>query len=256
MNKIALITGASSGIGQALAECFARDKYNLVLVGRNIEALNAMALVFNEKYKINVVNIFADLSTQAGLKLIAEKLLENKVEVDVLVNNAGFGLWGKFAITDYEQESAMVHTHINAMLYLTKLVLPHMLQQHSGKILNVGSVYSYSPVPLQSVYAATKTFMASYTAALRDELRDSGVTVSLLCPGTTLTNFRESLNKDHKLMFSMTAEQVANIAYAQLQKNKKLIIPGAINKLYVFIAKHLPVSAIKFVVYKVRGLKI
>lgn len=195
MNKTVLITGASSGIGLALAKCFAQDNYKLILVGRNQDALSAAANQLKNNYKVEVVFMKVDLSTHAGLVQIENSLRQDNIEIDVLVNNAGFGLWGKFFETEYVQESAMVHTHINAMLYLTKLVLPSMLKKHSGKIINIGSVYCYSPVPSQSIYAATKSFMASFTFALQNELIDSGVTASLVCPGTTLTEFRRTLEK-------------------------------------------------------------
>lgn len=256
MNKTALITGASSGIGLALAKCFAKDSFNLVLVGRNADALISSAALLQNDYKVAVQFIVADLATHTGLEKVKNDLQQNNIEIDILVNNAGFGLWGKFFDTDYLQESSMVHTHINALLYLTKLVLPTMLAKRSGKIINMGSVYCYSPVPSQSVYAATKSFMASFTFALQNELINSGVTAYLVCPGTTLTGFRRTLKKQHKLILAMTAEQVADITYSQIKKNKPVIVPGFFNKLYVFVAKHLPVNIIKFIVYKMRGLKI
>lgn len=256
MKGIAVITGASSGIGKALAFEFAKRGHSLVLTGRNEDALNDLADELNAKYGVDARIIVADLAVAADVKKLAEDLAV--IEVGILVNNAGFGVKGDFAETDIDDELSMIDVQLSAMLRLTKAVLPSMRSKRSGLILNVASVYSFSPVPQQSVYAAAKSFIYSFSSSLRSELKASGVNVSVLAPGITQTEFRTRAGIADKKGAGMTAEAVAEIGVEQALNGKFLIVPGLQNKAFVFVTRHLPVSLaaklIEFINNR-RGLK-
>ena len=162
--------------------------------------------------------------------------------VDILVNNAGFGVKGDFAETDLADELKMLDVQLAAMLKLTKAVLPGMIARKTGRILNIASVYSFSPVPKQSVYSACKAFILSFSSALREEVKDKGVTVTVVCPGITQTEFRIRAGIADKKNSGMTAEAVARIAVEAMLKGKHIVVPGAQNRLFVFLARHLPLS--------------
>jgi short-subunit dehydrogenase len=217
----ALITGASSGIGLQLAKRFSKEGYRLILIGRDMERLKRLALECEGHRGIPAVILGKDLAQLRAADEIAAELNEKNYSVDVLVNNAGVGLWGDFSHTKVEDEISMVQLQITFTLTLTKLLLSKMREQGSGKILNVGSVYSFTPVPLQSVYAASKAFLWSFSMSLREELKGTGISVSLLCPGITSTRFRERAGiTERKSPFSMSPETVAEIAFRGVMKNK------------------------------------
>lgn len=241
MNKWAIITGSSSGIGKALAFEFAKNNYNLLLTARDETALRRVAAECENLHKIETEVFVADLADADSIGGLIEKVSDLKFEI--LVNNAGFGLKGDFAETEIEDELKMLDVQLAAMLKLTKAVLPQMIENKSGKILNVASVYSFSPVPKQSVYSACKAFMLSFSAALRSEIENSGVSISVLCPGITQTEFRTRAGITDKKNSGMTAEKVAEIAYAETMRGKFIIVPGFQNKVFAFLSKHLPESA-------------
>jgi short-subunit dehydrogenase len=235
--KWALITGASSGIGRALALEFASNGFNVFLTARDAAALQTVA---EQCKKIAVeARIFsADLSDVSSTDRLIDSLADQKIEV--LANNAGFGVKGDFAATSIDDELKMLDMQLSAMLKLTKAVLPKMIAQHSGRILNVASVYSFSPVPKQSVYSAAKSFIFSFSSSLRAELKTSGISVSVLCPGITQTEFRTRAGITDKKTSGMTAEAVAKIAVKGVMSNKHVIVPGFTNKVFVFLSRRLP----------------
>lgn len=255
MNKSAIITGASSGIGKALAFEFARNGFDVFLTARNEDALQKVADDCIKNFGVTAEIFTADLadsdSTDVLIKAIAKR------RFDVLVNNAGFGVKGNFAETKIKDELEMLNVQLAAMLKLTKSVLPEMIENKNGKILNIASVYSFSPVPMQSVYSASKAFMLSFSSALQDELKEKNIQVSIVCPGITQTEFRTRAGINDKKQSGMTAEKVAEIAFAQMQKGKHIIIPGFQNKVFAAISKHLPPNLItKFirVINNIRGV--
>jgi len=255
MNKSAIITGASSGIGKALAFEFARNGYDLFLTARNEESLQKVAEQCVRKFNVKAEIFTADLadcdSTDVLIKAIAKR------RFDVLVNNAGFGVKGDFVDTKIADELEMLNVQLAAMLKLTKAVLPEMIENKSGKILNIASVYSFSPVPLQAVYSASKAFMLSFSSALQDELKKENIQISVVCPGITQTEFRTRAGIADKKKSGMTAEKVAAIAFSEMSKGKHIIIPGFQNKVFAFVSKHLPPSLItKFirVINNIRGV--
>lgn len=238
--KWAVITGASSGIGEALAYEFARNGFNIFLTARNEEKLKELSAIFQRDFQIKTEILAADLADENATNLLAETV--SGKQPDVLVNNAGFGVKGDFAETDLPEELEMLDVQLAAMLKLTKAVLPQMLARKSGKILNVASVYSFSPVPKQAVYSACKSFMLSFSSALQAEIADSGVAISVLCPGITRTEFRVRAGIADKKSAGMSAANVAQIAFAEMMRGKLVIIPGFQNKVFAFLSKHLPES--------------
>ena len=253
--QTALITGATSGIGEALAKVYAKANYHLILTGRNSEKLAELKTQFE-----NIDVISADLNGD-GVDVILNYLNEHSLTVDVLINNAGLGLWSKFIDSDVDRENMLLNVHIPATLKLTRALLKPMLELKRGQIVFVGSVYSYTPVPKQAVYAASKSFLLSFSSALRSEVKNQGVKVNIICPGITKTNFRGPIEDKPKRggSVSMTAEQVAQYSFKKLQQNKAVIIPGLFNKVYTAAGKCLPINAVTaivdWLVYKVRGLK-
>lgn len=236
--KWAIITGASSGIGKALAVEFARNEYNIFLTARDEKRLAETAKECEEKFGVKSGIFPADLADLSSVENLVEAISNRSF--DVLVNNAGFGVKGDFAETDLSEELKMLDVQLAAMLKLTKAVLPEMIERKSGKILNVASVYSFAPVPRQSVYSASKAFILNFSSALSDELKSANVQVSVVCPGVTQTEFRRRAGISDKKDSGMTAEKVAEIAFAEMMRGKHIIVPGFQNKVFAFLSKILP----------------
>ena len=239
--KWALITGASSGIGRALAYAFGARGYNLFLTARNETLLRQVAGDCGAKFKVETEVYLADLSGLEAVDGLIGAVAGGHREFEILVNNAGFGLPGEFRNTAIDSELNMLRVQLAAMLKLTKALLPGMLARRSGRILNVASVYSFAPVPYQSVYAASKAFILSFSAALAAELKGSGVTLTALCPGLTQTEFRARAGIAEKNKAAgATAESVAEMAVRQALKGSLLVVPGLSSRLFVFLARRLP----------------
>jgi uncharacterized protein len=247
--KWAIITGASSGIGRALAFEFAAGGFNLILIARNQAALSAVAAQCSSKYAIETEVVAADLSRMEAVDTVIAALDSHPRHYEVLVNNAGFTIHGDFASGDIERNVQLVNVQLSTMLRLTRAVLPSMIARHSGRILNVASVYSFSPVPFQSVYGACKAFLLSFSSSLENELHGTGVTVTVYCPGVTQTEFRSRAGiRQKRQAAGMTAEAAARIAYIETLRGKHIVVPGFINRLYVFLAQHLPPSTVPSIV--------
>lgn len=243
--KCVLITGASSGIGRSLAFEFAAHGYNLFLIARDAESLRQVGAECTQKFGIETKTHPADLSDSKAVDGLLQAISASPVEIEILVNNAGFGVVGGFAQTDIGTELQMLDVQLSAMLKLTKSLLAPMVARKSGRILNVASVYSFAPVPFQAVYSACKAFMLSFSESLGEELKGSGVTVTVVCPGTTQTDFRVRAGIEEKdRPRGATAESVARIAVRQTLKGKHLIVPGFANRLFVFCSRRLPVSLV------------
>jgi short-subunit dehydrogenase len=247
--KWVIITGASSGIGRALAFEFAAGGFNLFLTARNEPALRAVAAQCAGKHNIETEAVAADLSRMDHVDKVITALASKPREYEVLVNNAGFGIHGDFASSDIDRNIELVNVQVSSMLRLTRAVVPGMVSRRSGRILNVASVYSFSPVPFQSVYGACKAFLLSFSSSLENELRGTGVTVTVFCPGVTQTEFRERAGIGQKRQGAgMTAETAARIAYVETLRGKHIVVPGLVNRLYVFLAQHLPPRAVPSIV--------
>jgi len=237
----AIITGASSGIGKALALEVASGGFNVVLTGRNEQALAEVARNCSGRFRVATEIIPAELSRSDSTDRLIAAVIAQPRQYEILVNNAGFGVNGTFSDTDIQSEIDLLNVQLTAALKLTKAVLPGMISRRSGRILNVGSVYCYAPVPFQSVYSACKAFLLSFSAAIRNELSESGVTVTVFCPGITQTEFRSRAGIAEKNKNSgMSAEAAARIAFQDTMRGKPVVIPGIANRVFVLMAKLLP----------------
>lgn len=242
-----LITGTTSGIGKALTEKFADAGNNIILVSRNQSKLQQQQIDLQSRYHVSVEYISCDLAEINAADLIVEKIDSMGLTVDILVNNAGFNEAGYFTNTSLSKELDMIQVHIKALTTLTKLLLPRMIERKYGRILNIGSTGSYMPCPCDAVYAATKSYVLSFSNGLYQELKGTGVTVTCLCPGATSTLFANKADIDNTLLFKlfvMQPETVATIGYNNLLRGKRTVTAGLYNKLLVLSAKLLPVSII------------
>lgn len=254
--KTVLITGATFGIGYEFAKIFANKKYNLVLVARNRERLNEIESTLKKDNNIFIKTIVRDLSNPNSAQEIFQELEYDKIVIDILINNAGFGLLGSFSELDLQEQLNMIQVNVSSLVHLTKLILPSMLSRGEGKILNVASTAAFQPGPNMAIYYATKSFVLSFSEALHRELKNKEITVTALCPGPTKTKFQkragmENINLERsKLLPYMDAERVARIGYKGLMKGKRVVIPGLINNVGVFLVKFLPKSLVLNVLYK------
>lgn len=239
-----LITGASSGIGYALAKVFASHEYNLILVARNGKKLNELANQLRNQHNIRVDVIVKDLSQADSAKKVFDDVINMKVTVDILVNNAGIGNVGFFHETELIRDTEMIQLNIGTLTEMTKLFSREMVKKRKGKILNVGSTGSFAPGPFIAVYYATKAYVLSFSRAISKELKPYGVTVTALCPGAVRTNFCKTAGKKD-MPGAMEAKVVAEAAYRGLLKNKKVIVPGILNKILVTLPQGI-VSSINF----------
>ncbi len=241
--KTVLITGTTSGIGYELSKLFAKNGDRLIMVSRNAEKLQKQQAELLNNYDTLIHTIAKDLSQPNAVMEVFDELQKRGLQVDILVNNSGFGIRGRFSDTDLEQELQILQVNIIALTQLTKLIIPGMIEKGFGKILNLGSICSFTPCPLQAVYCASKAYVLNFSNAIRFELAGTGVTVTTLCPGATKTEFPKKTNMEETILFKkmvMEAKTVAKIAYRGLSKNKKTIVPGIINKLLVHLIPFTP----------------
>jgi short-subunit dehydrogenase len=240
----ALITGASAGIGLELAKEFASHGHDLILVARNRDALEAAAGTLEGKHGIKATVITSDLADPNSPQRLFEAVMAEGFRVDILVNNAGFGLGGEFAETDIDRELDMIQVNIAAVTHLTKLFMQPMILRRFGRILNVASTAGFQPGPLMSVYFASKAFVVSFSQAIDEELRNTGVSVTCLCPGTTATEFAERAGVGNTRLFTLTgvanATGVASFGYKATMRGERLALPGLKNKAHTQALRLLP----------------
>lgn len=227
-NKVALITGASTGIGKEFAYIHAKRGGDLIVVARRKDKLEALKKDLESKYGISVMVIEKDLSQLSAPKEIYNEVRKSNINVDYLINNAGFGGRGKFHEREWEQDLTMINLNITALTALTRLFLPDFVTRNKGKILNVSSTASLMPGPLQAVYYATKAYVTFFSNALAEELHDTNVTVTNLMPGATETEFAKVSGMDKTSLFNKTfsARGVAEDGYNAMLKGKLDIITG------------------------------
>ncbi|KGN00635.1 short-chain dehydrogenase [Clostridium novyi A str. 4570] len=250
-NKNVLITGASSGIGYELSKIFACNGYNLILIARNYKVLEEMKKEIIDKFNVKVKIIKKDLSIVSSALEIFNELKKENIDVDILVNNAGAGYVGLFNDIDYKKDIDIINLNITTLTVLTKLFSSDMIKRGCGRILNVASTGAYQPGPYTAVYYATKAYVLSLSEALRIELKNYGISVSTLCPGSTKTQFSKRAGKDD-INVAMSAKRVAEIAYKGLLKNKRIIVPGFNNKLAILLSKISPGSVSGYFVKKIQ----
>lgn len=254
---LALITGASSGIGRELAKLYAADSYDIVLVARRLELLNALATELQAIQPIQVHTIAADLGQHQAGKLLVSDLESRGIQVDALVNNAGFGLLGPFSEADQAKMLEMVQLNVTTLVELTGLLLPGMVQRGHGHVLNVASTAAFQPGPLMAVYYATKAFVLSFSEAIAEELRGSGVTVTALCPGPTRTGFGEVAGMQKTGLFDgpnvLDTASVAQAGYRAAQRGQFSVVPGFLNRLLVFSVRLMPRWLIRKLIKQVQS---
>lgn len=254
MIKTALVTGAASGLGYELALLLAKDAYKLILVDINAENLTKVKTEIERDFNVEVLTLAKDLS----LPNIAQEIMDDldNHQIDVLINNAGFGLFGAFAETDWQRESAMLYVHVMTATHLTKLVLDGMVKRGAGKILNMSSLAAFQPGPLMSIYYASKGYMLSFSEAIANELKGTGVTVTALCPGPTKTAFQETVSEDtkeNKIKFNMAdAKEVASYGYKAMQKGNVVAVPGVFNKFLANLPRLMPRNLAASIVRKIQ----
>jgi len=244
MNKTALITGASSGLGAEFARIHASKGDNLVLVARSKDKMDALKAELEKQFGISVNVIAKDLSEQSAPRAIYDELQTQKINVDYLINNAGFGDFGLFAECNWARQLEMINLNVTALAYLTRLFLPGMIQRKFGKILNVASTAAFQPGPTMSVYFATKAFVLSFSEAIANELNSTGVTVTALCPGATETGFKAASALGSSNLFKGNgiagSKEVAEFGYKAMMKGKTVAVQGFINRLMAQSVRFAP----------------
>lgn len=232
---VALITGASSGIGLELARVFAANGTDVILSARSEDKLVALAKEVTEEHGVKAEVIVSDLSVQGAAQELYDAVKSGGWTVDYLVNNAGFGVYGELVQNNWAQEAGMLNLNVMALTHLTKLFVPEFVKRGSGRIMNVGSTASFQPVPLMAIYGATKAYVLSFSAALSSELRGSGVTVTALCPGATETGFQEAAGAIGSRLFDWrklpTGADVAKFGYRKMMQGKSVAVQGLINRI-------------------------
>ena len=241
--EYALITGATSGIGYALAECFAKDGVGLVLVSSNLGHLRRTKEKLEKKYDTLIEIYEKDLSVPESADELYQEIKERQTPITFLVNNAGFGLLGATDEIDLAKDERMLTLNMLTPVKLTKLFLQDMERRSRGYILNVASTGAFQPGPYNSTYYASKAFLYSYSRAIRVELKEKGISVSTLCPGTTGTHFFERAGTKTPF-FAMKPERVAAIAYAGMKKQKDVIVPGFMNQVLRAVPQGIKLMAV------------
>lgn len=248
----ALVTGASSGIGRDIARELARRGHPLVLTARRAEALQALAAELRSAHGVDVQVLPADLGAPGGADALADALAAHGLAIGVLVNNAGFGVFGRHVDTDPAAEDEMLRVNIGALTRLTKRLLPAMVAARRGAVLNIASTAAFQPGPYMAVYYATKAYVLSYSEALAEELRGSGVTVTAVCPGPTASGFQDkaamqasALVKGKRLP---TAAEVAAFAVRAMVQGKRVAVPGWGNRLMAFSVRLTPRAVVTWLV--------
>jgi short-subunit dehydrogenase len=250
MNKLdrssprwALVTGASSGIGDEFARLLAAKGYSLVLSARREDRLNALAAELRKQHGIQTHVAVCNLSNPGAATILAAQIADAGIAPEVLVNNAGFGVWGPFADVEWQREFDMLQLNIVALTELTKRLLPEMLSRGSGYVLNVASTAAFQPGPFMAVYFATKAYVLSFSEAVNEELRGTGVSVTTLCPGPTESEFFDAAAVQSKKLTGQklpSAREVAELGLDAMFARKRTVVHGARNRFLVQLQRFVP----------------
>ncbi|MFD2915842.1 SDR family NAD(P)-dependent oxidoreductase [Psychroserpens luteus] len=252
--KTALVTGAASGLGFELALLLAKDGYHLILIDIDSKKLEEAKTNILKIHPIKIILLVKDLS----LVNIAQEIYDeiNNTEIDIVINNAGFGMFGTFYDTDWERDLEMLHLHIITTTHLIKLILPDMVERGSGKILNLSSLAAFQPGPLMALYYASKAYLLSFSQAISNELKGTGVSVTVLCPGPTKTSFQGVVSEgcdDNKITFNMACpKDVAAYGYKAMHNRKVVAIPGLFNKFLSILPRMLTRNRTTKIVRKIQ----
>ncbi len=246
MTKTALITGATGGLGEQFAALFAKDGIDLVLTGRNVEKLAAIAERVTEAYDVKVEQVVMDLGPVGSAEALYEDMQQRGIQVDYLVNNAGFGHFGALVEMDWQREREQIGVNLIAPVRLTQLFGADMVKRGFGRILNVASIAAWTPGPYMNGYFATKAYVYSFSQAVQQELKGTGVTVTVLCPGPTKTGFEKNAQMKNSNMFKalkvLKADDVSGAAYRAMMKGKAICVPNWFYKAYKFLLRFTPES--------------
>lgn len=249
----ALVTGASSGLGVDFARELAQLGANLVLVARREDLLRNVANEITSKHGVQVDIITQDLSAKDAPQVLYDQLKADGKQIDILINNAGFGVFGEFMQIDWERERNMLELDIITLVHMTKLFSKDMVARRRGYILQVASIGAYQASPLYATYAAAKSFVLSFGEALNYELKGSNVYCSVISPGITATEFLQVSGQKPTLyqrMVMMTSPEVAHIGITSMLKNKPSVVPGFVNAATVFLNRLLPRRAVTAITYR------
>ena len=259
MNNFTLITGATSGIGYEMSSLCAQKGHNLVLTGRNAAVLQKMKEGLSARYHVLVTTITADLSLPDAAAEICRKLNNDDITIDILINNAGFGKFGPFSETDWTTELNMVHVNVISLTFLTKFILKDMLKRGEGKICTIASTAGFRPGPLMAVYFATKAYVLSFSEALAEEVRGTGVSVTTVCPGATKTDFTKTAGLDASQFFKFKKmalpADVAAYGYKHLMRGDGVVIHGVFNRIIFIVQRFVPRKLVSFMSRKVKEKK-
>ena len=258
-NDYALITGASNGIGLELAEVFAKNGTPVILSARSEAKLTALAADLTKKYGIAAHAVAADLSKSEEVQRLYDTVKSNGWKVEYLVNNAGFGDFGKFHTTNWEKQAQMIDLNVRSLTQLTHLYLPEMVTRNSGRIMQLASTASFLPGPLMSVYFATKSFVLHFSEAIAEELSNTNVTITALCPGPTTSGFQEAADIMESKMVKgkalPTSKDVAEYGYQVMMQGKIVAVHGLKNKIlsqsYRFTPRKMLTKVVRFLQDKV-----
>ncbi len=253
MKGLAVVTGASGGIGKEIARILASEGYDLVIVARSADKLRELSEELVSAHGISVTEVAADLSVEEGRKALFDMTQQTPA---ILVNNAGFGDYGPFAECPWEKQDEMIRLNMLALSHITRHFLPDMISAGSGRILNVASVAAFEPGPLMSVYYASKAYVLSLSEALSVELKGTGVTVTALCPGPVNTGFSKAANAEDVSLFKKSsgadAAKVAEFAVRKMHRGKPIAVYGALFKVSLFFVKILPRAAVRRLIYRIQ----
>ena len=259
MKNTALITGASNGIGLELARIHASRGKDLVLVARSADKLNRLKTELESKYQVEVLTISKDLSLKEAPQQIFDELQQQDIQVEYLINNAGFGDYGFFHESSWEKEEQMIDLNMKSLTHLTRLFLPEMVKRRSGRIMNVASTAAFQPGPLMAIYYATKHYVLAFSEAIANEVKDYSVTVTALCPGPTESGFQKvAAMEDSKLVNGVkmpTSAEVAEYGYQSMLKGKVVAIHGRANSLMAKSVGFLPRNLVTNMVRKLQDKK-
>ncbi len=256
--QTALITGATSGIGLEMARQLASEKWALILVGRSRHKLVEVQKELASQTPVTLIE--ADLSQVGSAQFVYDTTIQQGLSVDALINNAGFGDFGEFVNSDFKKQTEMMQLNMVTLTQLTHLFLPGMVTRNHGQVLNVASTASFMPGPLMAVYYATKAFVLSFSEAIAEELSNTKVTVTTLCPGPTASNFQAASEmEDSKLIrgidkFPSSAE-VARFGLAKMHRGTRVAIHGFINRVTTIMPRFLPRTVVTKIIHTAQGRK-
>ncbi len=254
---VALVTGASMGLGAEFARLLASHGYDLILVARSVDKLNAVRREIEGLHGVVVHVIPKNLAEPMAPATLFNEVEAAGLEVDVLVNNAGFGGYGVFHQSDLKVDLDMIEVNVTTLTHLARLFVTGMVARKRGRILNVASTAAFQPGPLQPVYYATKAYVLSFTEAIANELHGTGVTATALCPGPTPTGFQERANvgevKGLRLMMRVSPEAVVRAGYEGMMKGKAVVVPGALNRFLIFLLRFSPRSMVTAAVRRIQS---